>query len=314
MKERIVFLIVLIINFFVVTLYLIWNAGLVSTVKGKTKSSKDISSDGKSLYWMKSAVMLLCPVAGPLFFFCSWLFRLVFTWIKADLEDVVFSKERVRIQIKADEERARNILPLEEAVLVNEKKGLRTVMMNILKGNIHSSMSAITLALNIQDSETSHYAASILSDELNTFRIQVQKMRAGMQRDEAEAACGEMLLDYMDGVLKQKIFTDMEQRRFVHVMDETADQLYEKRPIALTAERCEGVCLRLLEAGDFEGAEKWCRKLEELHPEHLAAYTCKLRLYFAAKDKTAFFETLDSLKKSEVVIDHETLELIRLFG
>lgn len=314
MRERMVFLIVLIINLFVVMAYLIWNVVLSATVTRRSQSGRDVSGDSKSLYWMKSAMMLLCPVAGPLFFLCSWLLCLVFVWLKADLEDVVFSKERVRIQIKADEERARNILPLEEAILVNEKKGLRTVMMNVLKGNIRSSLSAITLALNIKDSETSHYAASILSDELNVFRIQVQKMRAKMQRDEAQVECGEMLLDYMDSVLKQKIFTDVEQRRFVHIMDETAEQLCEKGVFVLTAERCEGICLRLLEVGDFEGAGKWCRKLEELHPEHLAAYTCKLRLYFAVKDKTAFFETLDSLKKSEVVIDHETLELIRLFG
>lgn len=43
-------------------------------------------------------------------------------------------------------------------------------------------------------------------------------------------------------------------------------------------------------------------------------YTCKLKLYFARQDREAFFQTLDTLKKSDVVIDRETLELIRIFS
>ena len=54
--------------------------------------------------------------------------------------------------------------------------------------------------------------------------------------------------------------------------------------------------------------------LTELYPEGLAVYTCKLKLYFTMKKKEDFFETLESLKKSDIVIDYETLELIRLFG
>ena len=39
-----------------------------------------------------------------------------------------------------------------------------------------------------------------------------------------------------------------------------------------------------------------------------------MKLYFARQDREAFFETLGLLKKSNVVIDSETLELIRIFS
>ncbi len=41
---------------------------------------------------------------------------------------------------------------------------------------------------------------------------------------------------------------------------------------------------------------------------------CKLKLYFARQDREAFFETMEALKKSDVVINNETLELIRIFS
>ncbi len=69
-----------------------------------------------------------------------------------------------------------------------------------------------------------------------------------------------------------------------------------------------------MEIGEFESARKWCLRLAEQFPEELCAYTCRLKLYFLLKDREAFFETLNALKKSDVVIDSETLEMIRIFS
>ena len=72
--------------------------------------------------------------------------------------------------------------------------------------------------------------------------------------------------------------------------------------------------MRLLEIQSFQEAEKWCLRLAEQHPDQLAAYTCRLKLYFTAKNREGFFRTLAELKGSKVVIDRETLELIRTFS
>ena len=187
--------------------------------------------------------------------------------------------------------------------------------MNVMSKDIRNSLASITLALESEDSETSHYAAAVLSDELNKFRIYVQKLLLKIKdEDDSQTDCEEMLIDYMNNILKQHIFSEHEQRKFVISMTETAELLYEKDNSRLTLERCEAVCLRLLELKDYEKCEKWCLRVEERYPDELAAFTCKLKLYFAKQDRDAFFETLDALKKSDVVIDSETLELIRIFS
>ena len=71
---------------------------------------------------------------------------------------------------------------------------------------------------------------------------------------------------------------------------------------------------RLLEIEDYEEAQKWCMRLAEQYPDELCAYTCRLKLYFTIRNREAFFQTLDALKKSDVVIDSETLEMIRVFS
>lgn len=314
--SRDIFLIVVIINAVIAVIYLLWGVLLVVPMKEqKTEKEWERMFDNRRAFLIKFFVMLLCPVIGPLFFIISYLLDKALFWTAPDLEDVIFSKDRVKIQLKADEERVRNMVPLEEALAINEKKDLRTVMMNMVKGEIQDSLAAIALALDSEDSESSHYAASVMTDELNEFRRKVQSLSWEiLQEEENETEYEEMLIDYMNQVLKLRIFTIIEQRRFVHIMADTAEKLRQKDQSRLKEEQYESVCLRLMEIEDYTDSEKWCAWLAEQYPERLSAYTCRLKLYFTLQNKEAFFTTLNDLKKSDVVIDRETLELIRVFS
>lgn len=314
--NRHIFLIVVLVNALIAVLYLLWGILVVVSIKErKTEKEWERMFDNRRAFLIKFFVMLLCPVIGPLFFVISYLLDKALFWTAPDLEDVIFSKDRVKIQLKADEERVRNMVPLEEALAINEKKDLRMVMMNMVKGEIQDSLAEIALALDSEDSESSHYAASVMTDELNEFRRRVQTLSWEiMQEDEGETEYEEMLIDYMNQVLKLRIFTIIEQRRFVHIMADTAEKLRQKDQSKLKEEQYESVCLRLMEIEDYTDSEKWCAWLAEQYPERLSAYTCRLKLYFTLQNKEAFFTTLNDLKRSDVVIDRETLELIRVFS
>lgn len=232
-----------------------------------------------------------------------------------DLEDVIFSKERVKTNAKADEERERNLVPLEEALAVSDKKNLRMLMLNVIRGDLQDSLESISLALNSEDSETSHYAASVLRDELNDFRVKVQKIYTDIKEEKPEQTDSEeMLIDYMNRILCQKVFTEIEQAKFVNIMVEAAESIYQKNASRMLPQRYEAVCLRLIEQNQFEQADLWCERLAKQFPDELVAYTCRLKLYFKENDRDRFFLVMDKLKKSDIIIDNETLELIRVFS
>ena len=311
-----VFFIIVLINTVVAVLYLLAGTLIMVPIRNRKREGEaERLHDNRRTYLLRFIVMLLCPVVGPLFFLVVHLFYLTVFRFQAELDDVVFSKERVRTQLKADEDREMNVIPLEEAIAVNDRKSLRTAMLNVLKGEIKDSLSAISLALETKDSESSHYAAAILSYELSEFRMEVQKLYLGI-REEADdqTEYEDMMINYTDNVLKQKVFTELEQNRFVRMMAEAAESFYKKNPSGMTEQQYESICLRLLDIQDFDNSEKWCIRLAKQYPGRLAAFTCKLKLYFIVRNKEAFFQTLDALKKSDVVIDHETLELVRIFS
>lgn len=307
---------VLLINLIVALIYLLAGILIIVPVRARKKKDEDeILRDNRRAYLLRFLVMVLCPVVGPLFFFVSYLLYLTVFRFQVNLEDVVFAKDRVRTQQKADEDRERNVIPVEEAIAVNDKKSLRMAMMNIIRGEMEDSLASIALALDAEDSESAHYAASVLSNKLNEFRMTVQKLYGEFLKEpEDQVQCEEVLLDYMDGVLRQGVFTELEQNRFVKMMAQVAESFYKKQPSAMKEEQFESVCLRLLEIRDFENSGMWCQRLWDQYPEHLASYTCKMKLYFTMKDRAAFFGTLDALKKSDVVINRETLDMIRIFS
>ncbi|MGN0141130.1 MAG: hypothetical protein ACI4AD_02820 [Roseburia sp.] len=299
-----IFLLILLINIVVTVIYFII-CGLIWTKEREKRIG----------YLIKAVVMLLCPVVGPMFFLAGQLIYYLFFKQDVDLEDVIFSKERVKIRNRVDEEQEGNMVPIEEALAVSDKDSLRTLVMNVVRGDVRDSLASIALALNSEDTETSHYAATVLRDELNEFRKQSQKLYLQMQSGGAyatEDAC--VLIEYMNGILCQNVFLESEQGTYVDMMEEAVNYLFQNDRERLTAEYLEWLCIRLLEIHEFDRMEKWCGCSRELFPYELSTYTCQLKLYFTIQDREKFFRVLKSLKESDVVIDRETLELIRTFS
>lgn len=310
------FVVVWIFNLIIALLYYLWGALIyVPKREHEDRNEEEYLHDNRRTYLIRVIVMVLCPIVGPLFFLVSHLIYITIFRQEVDLEDVIFSKERIKIRAKADEDRERNLVPLEEALAVSDKKNLRMLMLNVIRGDLQDSLESIALALNSTDSETSHYAASVLRDELNDFRVRVQKLYTEMKaEDQNQTEAEKMLIDYMNRILCQKVFTDIEQAKFVQMMADAAQSLYEKDKNQLIPSRYEAVCLRLIEQKQFEQANLWCDRLAKQFPDHLVAYTCRLKLYFIENDRERFFAVMDQLKKSDTVIDNETLELIRVFS
>lgn len=305
-QERVFFL-VLFINFLIALLYFAFGM-----IIGKKKN-------GRLQYVINTVVMLLCPVVGPVFLFFGQLF---FRFVLKDpvyLGDVIFNKDKKQSIVKADEERELNIAPIEEALAVSDKASTRRLMLNVIKGDITNSLRSISMALGSGDSETSHYAASVLVDELNSFRVNVQKLYVEMLDEEGKKDTPERceyavaLIQSMNPILMQNVLTQMEQTDYVWKMDEACQLLYELQPSLLKAEYYEAICMRLLEIGEYGRCNDWCDRIMENYPKELSSHTCRLKLYFTMGDRERFFEALEQTRQSDVVIDSETLELIRIF-
>jgi len=297
-----IFLVFLVLNTMIASIYLVWGV-IRSCEKGQWKN-----------YLFKAEVMLFCPGIGPMFFFVSNLIYKIFFRKTVDLADVIFSKERVTTFKRADIEAEGNLVPIEEALVVSDKGSQRALLLKVARGDIHNSLASISLALNSDDSETAHYAAAVLQDALNDFRLRVQELYEHMQENEEDAPeYAELMIEYMNNMLSQNVFDELEQKKYVGMMEEAGEVLYQKAKEKLTAVYIECICLRFLQTEQYDRMELWCQRSRELHPDALSTYTLQLKLYFTIQNKQKFFQVLNALKQSDIVIDRDTLALIRAF-
>lgn len=305
-----IFLLVILINTLISIVYLLW--GILAHKKNEE------GENGRLVYVIRAICMFICPVVGIMFFLIGHIFKVIFFNEAVDLDDVIFSKERVRQISKANEEREMNLVPIQEALAVSEQSSLRQLMLDVLKGDIDKSLASIALALNSKDSETSHYAASVLSKELNEFRINARRLE--QQMDESEDDVHEyarMLIVYLDKVLKQRVFTSVEQEHFIGVMERAGEKLYELekfRALDGSHNSYAAIAGRIMDEREFERAKKWCDRALKVYPGDYASYQSKLKYLFATEQKDEFRVLLDELKVSGIEIDSETLEMIRVFN
>ena len=303
-RAGIVFLIVVIINCLIAAVYLLWYLVF----------KRD--QDNRKQYIMHTVIMVLCPVIGPLFFLCSFLKYHFLRFGDRDLSDVEFSKSRHNPRLKADEERERNIVPVEEAILISDKEKKRKNMLNVLLGETDEALSSIAMALNSDDSEVAHYAASFLQSKLDVFRENVRRaMQIIQEKESREEPCTEdilALIRYMEQLLKQKVLTQLEQTDYVGQMEGLCQKVYDMAKDQIDPICYSGICRLLIDLKAYDRAEVWEERFAAQYPDQLQAYKLRMRLYFEMEEKDKFFETLDQLKSSNVVIDNQTLKLIRM--
>ena len=301
------FIIFLIVNLIVSLLYLLF--GMIFNRTSRKKVA------------MRSLIMLYAPGIGPLLFFISYLFYRLLFYRKVDLSDVVFSKEKSKELVRINEEKERDFVPVEEAIEVADKGELRELVLNMAQGDYSESLSAINMALNAEDTETSHYAASILQDAINDFRMLVRKENARINDiDEEDESKREQLVydikslfGYMNKVLEQHILSKLEQNGYTDILDKLLEKYYRLAGASITSEMYEAMALRLIETEKYDRARSWCERALWRYPNTLASYTTLIKLYFSCGDRENFFKTMQELKESNIVIDRETLELIRAF-
>ena len=301
------FIIFLIVNLIVSLLYLLF--GMIFNRTSRKKVA------------MRSLIMLYAPGIGPLLFFISYLFYRLLFYRKVDLSDVVFSKEKSKELVRINEEKERDFVPVEEAIEVADKGELRELVLNMAQGDYSESLSAINMALNAEDTETSHYAASILQDAINDFRMLVRKENARINDidEEDESKREQLIFDikklfvYMNKVLEQRILSKLEHNGYTDILDKLLEKYYRLAGASITSEMYEAMALRLIETEKYDRARSWCERALWRYPNTLASYTTLIKLYFSCGDRENFFKTMQELKESNIVIDRETLELIRAF-
>jgi hypothetical protein len=133
-----------------------------------------------------------------------------------------------------------------------------------------------------------------------------------MEKLTEEMSNAHSLIKELDNILSQRVLTEFDSNRYLDILHEIS-KLVEKRDVLTEDEIGRNVAL-MLNAGRIDAAAEWTYKAAAWYPDSLVKYSTRVRLCFARNDREGFFKALDEMKRSDLQLDQDMLELARFFA
>lgn len=267
----------------------------------------------RTTYLMLSWFILFVPILGVIYL----IIGSVITFLKrkkyVDMSEVSFSQDRDQIILPPDEESELNYVPIEDAIAVSDTTSLRRLVLDTLRNSSLKSISYLSACMNSKDSETSHYAASIIMDILSECRSNAQQMLEQMQKNPEDVEISLITLEYIYDILSSDLMNDIEQKTYIYLFDMVGENLFTNNLWYMTETHYLWLTDMLLSIKDYNLAQKWVKRGSKYRPNLLDTYKAILHLYFEQRNVDSFFSTLEELKKSDIVVDDEVLNLFRIY-
>ncbi len=267
----------------------------------------------RSTLILLSWLILICPVAGPVFLACGHLLSELSRKLDLDMEDINFSKQHEKVVLPPDSNAEMNLVPLNDAMAISDNGEVRKLLIDILKNDDLQALTGVARAIDDRDTEVSHYAAVAVLDSLSRFRANIQNHMANLRRYPDNIAANVNLLEYVHHMLEMNVMNDPERRSTINIEAEVAENLFQHNTWYMKGKHYLWLTDHLISVDDLSAAATWVERARRHYPDKLSTYKAWLHLAYARRDEAAFFECLAQIRASQVAVDKEIIDVLRVF-
>lgn len=252
------------------------------------------------------AVMVLVPLWGPLLVVLLIARSAVFG---ADLKDATLELLRINDELHRsilvhDREADAGVIPLEEALIVNDPADRRRLMLSMLTEEPDAYLAQLQAAKLNDDVEVAHYAATAVAQISKESDLKLQQLERAFKTDPSshnlDAYC-DFLGACLDSGLAEGRVAQIQRQQYA-------------RLLARRCEREDGPVLRiryataLADAGEIDKAEDVASQLVIDAPDDQDVWMLCLRLAVIRRDGQAVRRVIDAIDKQHVYLNAENRE------
>lgn len=249
--------------------------------------------------------MVLVPLWGPLLLvLCARGEAFGDALEDGTLESLRLNDEiRRGMQVQVREGDA-GVVPLEEALIVNDPSDRRRLMLSMLTEDPDAYLAQLQAAKLNDDVEVAHYAATAVAQISKESDLKLQQLERAFKTDPT----AENLDAYCD-YLGEYLASGLAEGR--------VEQIQRQQYARLLARRCEredGAALRiryataLADAGELDEAEAVITQLVAEVPDDQEAWMLCLRLAVTRRDGEAVQQVIDAIDNQHVYLSAENRE------
>lgn len=252
------------------------------------------------------AVMVLVPLWGPLLVVLLSVRSAVFG---DDLKDATLEALRInddmhRSMLVQGREGDDGVVPLEEALIVNDPGDRRRLMLSMLTEDPDAYLAQLQAAKLNDDVEVAHYAATAVAQISKESDLKLQQLERAFKTDPSAQNLN-VYCDYLGTYLA----SGLAEGRVAQIQRQQYARLLARR-----CEREDGLALRVLyatalaDAGEVDEAEDVAERLVADTPDEQDVWMLCLRLAVLRHDGEMVQRVIDAVDKQHVYLSAENRE------
>lgn len=196
------------------------------------------------------------------------------------------------------------VVPLEEALIVNDSSDRRRLMLSMLTEDPDAYLAQLQSAKLNDDVEVAHYAATAVAQISKESDLKLQQLERAFKTDPSTENLGaycDYLGTYLDSGLAEGRVEQIQRQQYA-------------RLLARRCEREDGAALRiryataLADAGELDEAEAVITQLVAEVPDEQEAWMLCLRLAVMRRDGEAVQQVIDAIDNQHVYLSAENRE------
>jgi hypothetical protein len=251
------------------------------------------------LPWQFLAVIFSVPVFG---FFSALIVEYLSVHQKGrtkplPLEDFCEKNTNLNPIPILDHDDVSTLVPLEEALVLNDPRIFRSLMMEVVK-NPSCYTDLLKAARLKQDPEITHYASAAIMEMQRAFELEMQSCRAACFKNPDN----ESILDQYIGVVQRYIKSGFIEGILLENQREKLDQLLDKK-IRLRPEDKQSHYIKLencTEWGRFRTAWEAAYRLQDKWPTDQEVWLLTIRLCVNSHDQLNLWKTIRRMESEPI--------------
>lgn len=258
-------------------------------------------------------VVILIPLWGVL---CVILLNIGVITVSKRKKEFGIEKMQVNEEIYKNiflntSRKEKEVVPLEEALIINTPSQRRKLIMDMLYDNPEDYIELFYEARLNDDVEVVHYATTAMTELSKEYDIEIQKM----EHDYAKNPDDEKVLNAYCELLEKYLSLGLAQGQSLLMQRNQYEQLLEKR-VELHMNKTDLIHMaeNEMELQDYGKAARTIQIMEEKWPDEEKVWLLKLKYFALQKAGTKIQKLLAEIKEKQIYISKSGQEKIEFWS
>lgn len=224
-----------------------------------------------------------------------------------DIEIELLTKED---SVKREKEL--NVIPIKEALVINDFATRRKLMLDVLKKDTMQYIDVIKMAVLNEDSETSHFAVAAVMEVKRKLSLSLQRFSVEFEKNQQDTTVARSYAQVVKEYMASGFLDDQTLKKYKYIYIQAVGILIEHGQGE--PEIYEEKMSVEMELHEYQEAEKTGLQYLEAYPLHEEPYLFLMEYYYRTKSKMKMQEILDELMNSTIQFSNRALTVVRYWS